>query len=254
MEGGDFAMAVSEQVNVLGAAFAVGLQHILRDKLVAAYIFGAAAFPDTEHTGDVDFHVVLSAELTEAERAALEELHRDLARQFPPLGGEMDGHYILLQDARRQTPPRSEMWQRATDSAWALHREHIRAGRYTALHGPNPRDIYPPATWPEVEAALYSELDYVEKHLRDYPDYCILNLCRLIYSFETKDVVISKAAAAEWAHKRLTQWQRHIELARKSYAGKATAHDRQFMLDEVAQFYDFACSRIAEAMRRREGE
>lgn len=190
--------------------------------------------------------MILSAELTESEREALEELHRELARRFPPLGAEMEGYYILLEDARRETPPRSEMWQRATDTAWALHREHIHAGRYITLHGPNPREIYPPASWSEVEAALYGELDYVEKHLRDYPDYCILNLCSLIYSFETKDVVISKAAAAEWAHKQLPQWQPHIELARKSYAGKAAAQDRQFMLDEVERFFRFACSRIGE--------
>lgn len=243
-------MAILEQVKTLGAAFARGLKHILADKLVAAYIFGAAAFPDTVHTGDVDFHVILSAELTEAERAALEELHRDLARQFPPLGGEMDGHYILLQDARRQTPPRSQMWQRATDTAWALHCAHIRAGRYITLHGPNPRHIYPAASWSGIETALYGELDYVEEHLSVYPDYCILNLCRLIYSFETKDVVISKAAAAEWAYKHYPQWQRHIELARKSYAGKATAQDRQFMLAEVEQFFHFASSRIEETSHR----
>ncbi|MFW6097745.1 MAG: aminoglycoside adenylyltransferase domain-containing protein [Chloroflexota bacterium] len=247
-------MALSEQVNAISAAFTGGLRRILANKLVAAYIFGAAAFPDTENTGDIDFHVILSTELTASERDALEELHREIARQFPPLGGEMDGHYILLQDVHRQTPPRSQMWQRAADTAWALHREHIRAGRYITLHGPNPRDLYPPATWSEIEAALYSELDYVEQHLSDYPDYCILNLCRLIYSFETKVVVISKTAAAEWAHKHLPQWQAHIGLARKSYAGKATAHDRQFMLAEVAQFYEFARSRIEEATHRREGE
>ncbi|GAH04040.1 unnamed protein product, partial [marine sediment metagenome] len=56
------------------------------------------------------------------------------------------------------------MWKRATDNSWALHREHILAGRHIILYGPEPKKIYPPATWPEIETALYGELDYVEKH------------------------------------------------------------------------------------------
>jgi len=245
-------MTNSEQVSLIGAAFVDGLRSILGDKLVAAYIYGAAAFPDTLPTGDVDFHVILQSELTERERATLEELHGVLARQFPPLGGEMDGYYILLADARREAPPRSQMWKRATDNAWALHREHIRAGRYIRLHGPDPREICPTASWSEMEAALHSELDYVERHLQDYHDYCILNLCRLIYSFETQDVVVSKATAADWAHKHLPQWQPHIELAKKSYARQATAQEREFMLAEVKRFFEFACARIEEASHRRQ--
>jgi len=108
----------------------------------------------------------------------------------------------------------------------------------------------PPPTWPEIETALYGELDYVEKHLRDYQDYCILNLCRLIYSFETKDVVISKARASEWALDALPQWRRHIELARKSYAHQATPEDRQFMLTEIEKFFEFAEERIERASKK----
>lgn len=136
------------------------------------------------------------------------------------------------------------MWTRATDTAWALHREHIRAGRHIVLHGPDPRGIYRPASWPELESALYSELDYVVQILQEYPDWCILNLCRLIYSFQTKDVVISKAAASEWAHEALPEWRRHIALAEKSYLHGATPQDRAFMLAEVDRFLDFARSRI----------
>ena len=242
-------MTISEQVSAIGAAFADGLRRILNDKLVAAYIYGAAAFPDTVTTGDVDFHVILQSELTEEERAELEELHQALARQFPPLGAEMDGYYILLPDARREALPQSQMWDRATDTAWALHREHIRAGRYIRLHGPDPREIYPSTRWPEIETALQRELDYVERHLKDYPDYCILNLCRLIHSFETQNVVVSKADAADWAYEQLPQWRRHIELAKKSYARQATPNEKEFMLAEVRRFFEFARSRIKRASR-----
>lgn len=236
-------MSISK-VSSIGQAFVDGLKRILGDKVHAAYIFGAAAFPDDLPTGDIDFHVILEGPLNQAERSELEQLHVSLGDQFPPLGGKMDGYYILFEDARSELPPQSQMWRRATDDSWALHREHIRAGRHIVLHGPDPREIYPPATWPEIETALYGELDYVERHLHAYPDYCILNLCRLIYSFETKDVVISKAKASDWARDALPEWRRHIELARKSYARQATPEDRQFMLAEVERFLQFAHARI----------
>lgn len=243
-------MSVSQEVSIIGQAFVNGLKCILGVKLHGAYIYGAAAFPDAAPTGDIDYHVILKSELTDSERSELEMLHESLAEQYPPLGGEMDGYYILLRDARRDSPPRSQMWRRATDESWALHRQHIRAGRHIALYGPEPTEIYPPASWPEIESALYGELGYVEKHLHEYPDYCILNLCRLIYSFETKDIVVSKAQASNWACGALPEWKRHIELARKSYARQATAEERQFMLAEVGALLEFALARIERACER----
>jgi hypothetical protein len=242
-------MTIKEQVSIISEAFVHGRRRVLGDKLHGAYIYGAAAFPDNVPTGDIDFHVILKAELTEGERSGLEELHQGLAREFPPLGEGLDGYYILLADARCETPPRSQMWSRATDTSWALHREHIRAGRHIVLHGPDPTGIYPSASWPELESALHGELDYVEKILQEYPDWCILALCRLIYSFETRDVVISKAAASEWGHDALPEWRRHIVLAWKSYGGQATAEDRDFILAEVRGFFDFARMRIEQAHR-----
>jgi hypothetical protein len=243
-------MTVPQQVSIIGQAFADGLKRILGEKLHGAYIHGAAAFPDAVPTGDIDFHVILKSQLTDDERSELERFHESLAEQFPPLGAELDGYYILLADARREMPPTSQMWKRATDGSWALHREHIRAGKCIVLHGPEPTEIYPPASWSEIESALYGELDYVEKHLCEYPDYCTLNLCRLIYSFETKDVVVSKAQASDWAYDALSQWRRHIELARKSYARQATPEDRQFLFTEIGRFFEFAQARIGRACER----
>jgi hypothetical protein len=240
-------MTTSQQVSLIGEAFVDSLRRILGDKLYGVYIYGAAAFPDHVPTGDIDFHVVLTSALSDAERSAVEEMHEDLGQRYPPLGVEMDGYYILLSDARGESPPQSQIWGRATDGSWALHRAHILAGRHIVLHGPDPKDIYRPPTWPQIEQALRGELDYVAQHLHDYPDYCILNLCRLIYSHETRDVVISKAAAADWASDALPQWRHLVHLAKKSYARQATSQDRELMLAQVPAFSDFAQARIQRA-------
>lgn len=243
-------MSISDEVSSICQAFVEGLKCILGEKLSGVYVYGSTAFPDTFHIADIDFHVILQSELTDDERSKLERLHESLAERFSPLGSELDGYYILLVDAHRKEPPRSQMWKRAIDEAWALHREHILAGRCAVLHGANPAEIYPPASWQEIERALYRELNYVKQHLHEYSDYCILNLCRLIYSFETKDVAVSKAKTVNWVYDKFPQWRQHIDLARKSYAGHATPEDRQFMHSEVGRFLEFSLARIKQASKQ----
>ncbi len=247
-------MTIQEQVSAIGQAFVHGLRRILRNKLYGLYIYGAAAFPDDVPTRDIDFHVILTDPLAEEERSQLYELHDSLAHDFPPLGVDMDGYYLLLADARGVQPPQSQMWQRATDRSWALHREHIRAGRHILLHGPDPREIYPRATWREIKQALQWELRYVEDHLDRYPDYCILQLCRLIYSHETKDIVVSKAQASDWAHDAFPEWRRLIKQARKSYARQATPEDKDLMLLEIRAFLEFARTQIERSRQREQKE
>lgn len=110
-------MTISQSVNIIIKVFEDSLKQILGKKLYGAYIFGSAAFPDVIPYRDIDFHVILKSELTDDERSRLEELHKNLAKRFPPLGGEMDGYYILLRDALCETPPRSQIWKRATDDS-----------------------------------------------------------------------------------------------------------------------------------------
>jgi len=235
------------EIREICQAFREGLIAALGEKLFGIYIYGAAAFPDTFAMGDIDFHVILKEALTEAEKGEIDQLHQVLRQDYPPLGGELDGYYILLDAARGKTPPRSQMWSEATDYSWALHCEHIRAGRSITLYGPDPRQVYPAVSWEEIERALWGELEFVERHLSKYPDYCILNLCRLMYSFATRDVVISKAVAAHWAEQALPEWKPLIGLAERSYSRQSAPEDRERMLAAMNGFYRFACDRIARS-------
>ena len=221
-----------------------GLKTALGEKLYGVYLFGAVAFPETKHTSDIDFHVILKGALTKQEHATLVQLHAKLAREYPPLGDGMDGHYLLLEDARGIAQPQSQLASYNVDDAWALHRAHIRAGRCILLHGPDPRSIYPAASWVELEADLEDQLQYVKEHLVVYPAYCILNLCRLMYSFGQREVVISKAAAGEWAWEQFPQWRVLIETAQRFYAGQANAEEEDLLKFEVKAFYRFAYDRI----------
>jgi hypothetical protein len=240
-------MSIPNEIQDLCQALLHGLNTVLGDKLYGVYLYGALAFPEGGPTGDIDFHVILSETLNDREKSGLNDLHETLARDFPPLGVGMDGYYILLEDARHTSPPRHQLLADVVDKSWALHREHIRAGRCIVLQGPDPRQVYPAASWPELESALQGELDYVAKHLTDYPAYCVLNLCRLIYSFDTRDVVVSKRWSARWARDAFPEWRPDIEAATKCYDRQDTAEDRQLLESGVGSFFDFASARIQES-------
>jgi hypothetical protein len=162
-------------------------------------------------------------------------------------GAALDGYYILLDDARKTSPPHHQLIPGVRDESWALHREHLRAGRCIVLWGPPPTQVYEPASWPELAAALQGELDYVQRHLDDYPAYCVLNLCRLMYSYQTRDVVTSKRAAGSWAREAFPQWRPHIEAAIKAYDRQASAQEMQLLRSEVESLFDFARQRIRQS-------
>jgi len=137
------------------------------------------------------------------------------------------------------------LWRTPVDAAWALHCAQIRGGRVITLHGPHPREVYPAPSWADLEAALYGEILFVDQHLADAPAYCVLNACRLMYSFERMDVVISKRAAAAWAVTQLPEkWGGPIEAALRVYLRVATPEDKRILQDAVQPFARLAWDRI----------
>ena len=237
-------MNLPGEIQDLCTAFVEGLDAALGRKLYGIYLYGAVVFPEGGATGDLDLHVLLTEALTDREMAAVDNLHARLAQAYPPLGKDLDAYYVLLEDARGTSPPPHQLLPGIVDKSWALHRAHFWAGRCIVLHGPDPRHVVPPPTWPELASALQGEWDYVERHLADYPAYCVLNLCRLIYSFETRDVVTSKRASAAWGVAAFPVWQPLIEAAIRAYDGTATSPDQGLLEADIGRFFGFARRRL----------
>ncbi len=222
-----------------------GLMNLLGEKLYGIYVYGALVFPGATPTGDIDFHVVLSQRLSQLEIDEINKLHTILVRDFHPPGDDLDGYYVLLEETGTNKLPMHQLVPGVYDASWALIRAHLLAGRCLVLYGPPPGEIFPPPGWEElVHALLDGELKFIAEHLTDFPDYCILNLSRILYSFTNRDVVISKMDAAYWMETQFPEWKRLINLARNSYARQATAEDWQSMLAAVEDLYRFVCQKI----------
>jgi hypothetical protein len=238
-------------VQDLTQALQQGLVNILKEKLYGVYLYGAVAFPDTDVVHDIDFHVILTETLSEKEKQEINGLHATLGEEFPQFGRELDGYYILLEDALSTTPPKHQLLPGVMDGSWALHREHIRVGRCIILHGPDPKQIFPPCSWQDLERSLLGELRYIEDHLHEFPDYCILNLCRIMYSVSTRDVVISKLMSAVWAQDIFPEWKPLIQAARNSYNKKATPREEEMLDSKINEFLEFSRIRILNKITTR---
>lgn len=222
-------------------AFADGVADILGSKLYGIYMYGASVFDDAGPIQDIDCHVILTERLAGTERDALRELFGKLAESYPPLGGEVDAYFILLDDAKGTTPPQNQL-KNVFDDSWALHCAHVRAGRYETLLGPEPTEVFPAPTWRDIVTALDHELSYVKEHLC-YPAYCILNLCRIALSYSERDPVKSKWGSGLWATERFPEWEPLIQAALRSYAKEdcdVQPKDHRLLKEQMGDF--LACA------------
>ena len=228
-----------DAVIALTDALQHGLAGILGRELAGLFLYGALAFPrPVEWLVDVDFHALVHRPLTHAERGEVRALYARLARASE-LGTELDGYYVLLSEAARAEPPRHQLDLTMRDEAWALHRAHVHAGRYFLLAGIDPREIVPRPAWAELEAALRAEMRFVETH-PSAPAFGILNGARILYSFETRDVVVSKYQAGKWALASLpTEWHEAVHAALRFYEQAPAAADARTLEQSWAPFVTF---------------
>lgn len=237
-------MTMPSRFQPISQAFLTGLTSILSEKLYGVYLHGAVVFPETTSANDIDFHVILKERLSPTEVQHIRRLHAEIAQKHPPIGDELDCYYVLLADAQKKLPPKHQLDTNKADEWWALHRAHLLAGRCVVLTGPEPKYIFPNPSWIELAMALRFELSWIEGILDKYPDYCVLNLCRVMHSFETKDVVVTKRACASRTRKRFAEWSPLIRAAERSYDDESTDEDELRLMSDARQFFRFVLTRI----------
>ena len=240
------------EVRGLVGEFRDHLSKFLGKNLVGAYLFGSIAFPEYEpRAGDLDFYTVTRTQLSPENVSDLDVMHRYLAAKFE-FGRKLDGFYIPLTKARRSRSPRGLVYaahgtihRGGFDDAWALHREHFHRGSYIRLHGPRPREIFPPADWASIRKDLYRALAYTRSIIRSDPWWAVLNLCRLVYTFKTGNVAVSKLQAAKWALETYeSTWRPLIMSAIRTYKQRGSSKDRAVLKRDAKTFLGFASVRV----------
>lgn len=238
-----------DDITGVTTAFATGIEKCLGEKLYGIYLYGAAVFDDGGPVQDIDCHVILNDDPSDAERNGIERLLRKLAVTYPQFGDELDAYFILREDAKGSQSPQHQLDPAVYDTSWALHCAHVRAGRYVTLYGPEPDDIFPAPSWDDVANTLQDELAYVKSHYQ-YPAYCVLNLCRILASYRDRDPVKSKHGSGLWAAEQFPEWAPLIHAAMRFYCKKNTDNDTDILNEQVELFCAFAEGCIDKICRK----
>ena len=241
---------LTSSVSEVCRAFVCGLEAILDANLHGIYMHGASVFPDSGPIQDIDCHVILAGPLRRRDKDAILQLQRELSERFSPLGGELDAYFILYEDALKTRPPAHQLQREIRDESWSLHCAHIRAKRFIALYGPPPKDIFPAPSWSEITNALEHELTFIQQNLQ-YPDYCVLNMCRIMFSVQERNVVVSKFSSGKWARSRFPEWKPLIDAAVASYRDTDTRDEAELLKNQTESFINFGKRRIHEELKCR---
>ncbi len=219
-----------------------GLIAVLNDNIYGIYLYGAMVFPETRYIQDIDFHVIVKRRLSDPEKEDIKKLHAELTElneELPHSEDELDGYYILESDARKISIPWHQVYPDIADESWPLHIAHMRAGYCIVLYGPEPNSFLPEPTWQDLVAGLEAVRKHTMNYFDQHPDYCILNFCRLLYSYNTKDVVISKRRAAEWTGEHFPEWRELVESALRIFEREERDKDRSTVQSGIGEFNQF---------------
>jgi hypothetical protein len=190
--------------------------------LHALYLYGAVTFPESEGTGDLDYHAILTGPPDAGQRAG----YAAACTRLTGLPGceDLDGWVIELAQAAGSIPPVHLILTGLRDDAWGLHRAHWLAGQCVVLHGPPPAAIVPAPGWDELRQGLAAEFRFAEAGSNDA--YAVLNCCRILRSLADHDVVQSKFGSGWWALGQFpAQHAATITAAMNTYRGCANDDD-----------------------------
>src|SRR4030042_4027865 len=73
-----------------------------------------------------------------------------------------------------------------------------------------------------------------------------LNLCRIMYSFQEHDAVVSKRFSGIWAGGKFPQWSTLIQAALRTYEDKSTPADENQLQADMESFLEFTLKYIDE--------
>jgi hypothetical protein len=218
-----------------------GLLAIFGNDLAAVWLYDGTLFAPLAL--DIDLHFLLHRLPNAEEGERIKALHEAVSKD-EPFVDEIDSWYVLLEDARRSPPPANVgPWNPGlVDQHWALHRAHWLAGACIVVHGLAPKGVVPAPSWSEVETALMGELDEEARNGggeagHACSPYWTLQLCRVLASLETHDVVRSKLDSGAWAIERLPASVLPIVRAAIEAYSTGTAAGLRFPPEEYGAFY-----------------
>jgi predicted nucleotidyltransferase len=219
-------------VNEILSILFSNVEKILGEQLIGMYLHGSLATGGFDQHSDIDVFFVTNDEVSESAFLALRDMHAKMAKLDSPWSIQLEVAYIPQDTLRRAEPvdiryPHLDRgsdeflhWMNA-ESDWNIYRRILRQ-RGIVIFGPDPKMWIDPVSPNDLRMAVAEGLPLwfdpilknpSEINKRGYQSFFVLTVCRMLYTLEHGEI-LSKAAAAEWALKRLdSKWKLLIERA-----------------------------------------
>ena len=208
------------------------VQKILGNQFIGMYLFGSLANGDFDEHSDIDVLVVTDQGISQSTFSALQELHKRINTIDSPWAVQIEASY-MPQGALRRFDPANNIhphmdrgdnevlhWM-SHESDWIIQR-HILRERGIVIKGPDLRTLIDPVSSDELRKAVLNVLPLWVKPIledpslikkRGYQSYCVLTLCRMLYTVKHGEI-LSKPGAAKWALEQMDpEWKPLIERA-----------------------------------------
>jgi hypothetical protein len=213
-----------ELVGVL-SRFLSGLQVILGQELVGAYLIGSLAIGDFDLDSDVDFLVLVHSDLNNHDVQALQTLHEQIYAMTPYPAKHLEGSYLPIQLLHEpEQVGKKLLWyvdngstkleRSVHDNQW--HVLWVLRECAICLVGPQPQTLIPPipldALRHEMRMSMDALLHYFDEatksttltyfNSRFGQAFAVLTCCRLLHTFSCARVE-SKLEGVRWAKQQL---------------------------------------------------
>ncbi|MFN2302247.1 MAG: aminoglycoside adenylyltransferase domain-containing protein [Anaerolineales bacterium] len=196
-----------------------GMQDILSDKFLGAYLGGSFAHGGWDEYSDVDFNVVIASDLTPYERDTLKVLHARIFIIDSYWARHLEGAYFpreILGDLTRTDEPLwyldngSLNFERSTHDNTLVNRWVLRE-RGVILAGPPPKTWIPEIPTSILKAEVFQTMRHWGQEILEgrfvldngwVQAFAVLSYCRMLQTLD-KGEINSKPAGVHWAKANL---------------------------------------------------
>jgi predicted nucleotidyltransferase len=251
--------------------FVAAVQAELVEDLVGIYLVGSLASGDFDLDSDVDFLVVIDADLTPANEKNLQTIQRQVFQMDCYPAKHLEGSYITRCDLNDwDTVGEKELYyfdNGSTTPEWSTHDNqwHVRwilRERGIPLLGPAPETLLPPIPVAELLAEMKGSMHIILRFFEESLDqplnffnsqfgqsFVVLTCCRILHTLHTGEVH-SKKAGVIWAQQTVDPaWRNFIESAWTDREGvrfgaKIGQRADEELLEKTLKFIQYALAQM----------
>ncbi|HJQ13700.1 MAG TPA: aminoglycoside adenylyltransferase domain-containing protein [Anaerolineales bacterium] len=210
----------------------MNVKEILNDQFIGMYLYGSLANGGFDEHSDIDVIIVTTEEISADTFSALHRFHKWINEIDSPWATQIEVSYMPQVALRRFDPTNKlhphldrgdneVLHMMSHESDWIVQR-HVLRERGIVIDGPELQRLIDPVSRDDLRRAIAGVLplwtqpileDPSQIHKRGYQSYCVLTLCRMLYTLKQGDIT-SKPAAVKWALENADQrWSPLIERA-----------------------------------------